>query len=151
MTVRSVLGLLTILTVSCAEVTEAPVPGLSQVGQVTSPSDIVLSAGTEVRVDSLLRVGFVDVPADSRCPTSVMCVWAGDGHVVLGVGVGMGPSDRVHLHTTLDPRAADVSRYRITLLDLMPYPDRPGTIPLDAYAVRLHVERLAPPAGTPGR
>jgi hypothetical protein len=74
----------------------------------------------------------------------VLCIWAGDGSVALAVGVGMGPSYPLSLHTTLDPRAVDVSGYRITLLDLMPYPDQPGTIPLDAYAVRLHVERLAP-------
>ncbi len=142
---RIMIGVLTAL-VGCAKVTEAPLPApdLTEIGQAVSPADFVLSIGTEVRVDSLLRVGFLDVPADSRCPTSVLCVWAGDGSVALAVGVGTGPSYPVGLHTTLDPHAVDMGGYRITLLDLMPYPDQPGSIPLDAYAVRLRVERQAP-------
>ena len=144
MSVKSVLAAVVVLATGCASVTEAPLPDLAQVGQVPSPADVVLSVGTEVRVDSLLRVGFLDVPADSRCPSSVVCVWAGDGNVALAVAVGTGPSYPVHVHTTLDPRAVDAGGYRITLLDLMPYPDAPGDIALDAYAVRLHVERLNP-------
>jgi hypothetical protein len=141
MSARLMLGTLAVV-VGCARVTEAPPPDLSHAGQVTSPADVVLSVGTEVRVDSRLRLGFVDVENDSRCPASVVCIWAGDGHAVLAVGAATGPLERLHLHTTLDPRGADAFGYRVTLLDLMPYPDQPGDIPLDAYAVRLRVERL---------
>ena len=52
----------------CSEPGE-PRPVSSRV--VSSPAEIVLSVGVEVRVDSLLRLGFMGVPADSRCPASV--------------------------------------------------------------------------------
>jgi hypothetical protein len=108
---------------------------------VSSPAEIVLSVGVEVRVDSLLRLGFMGVPADSRCPTSVVCIWAGDGAAEIAYGLGMGPSYPDTLHTTLEPRSAEFAGYLITLLDLMPYPFTPGPIPLDEYAVRLRIER----------
>jgi hypothetical protein len=126
---------------SCATVTESP-PGASPSVHVTSPTDVVLAVGTSVMVDSSLEIRFTDVPADSRCPASVVCVWEGDGEVVLTATAGEGQPVPVHLHTTLDPNAASVGGYHVTLLDLMPYPDVPGPIALDAYAVRLGISRL---------
>jgi hypothetical protein len=108
---------------------------------VRSPAEIVLAVGEEVRVDSLLRVGFTGVPADSRCPATVVCVWIGDGAAEIAYGVGMGPSHPDTLHTTLEPKQAEFAGYVITLLELMPYPYAPGAIPLDEYAVRLRIAR----------
>ena len=108
---------------------------------VASPADIVLAIGDEVRVDSLLRVGFMSVPGDSRCPTTVVCIWMGDGAAEISYGIGMGPSTLDTLHTALGRSQATFRRYTITLLDLMPYPTLPGTIPPDQYAVRLRIVR----------
>jgi hypothetical protein len=127
-----------LLGAGCREPGE-PRPVSSRV--ISSPAEIVLSVGVEVRVDSLLRLGFVGVPADSRCPASVVCVWAGDGAAEIAYGLGMGPSYPDTLHTTIDPRTAEFAGYLITLLDLMPYPSTPGPIALDEYAVRLRIER----------
>ena len=35
-----------------------------------------------------LRIGFLDVTEDSRCPANVVCVWAGRANVLLGVVAG---------------------------------------------------------------
>ncbi|MDH4131928.1 MAG: hypothetical protein OEW17_10535 [Gemmatimonadota bacterium] len=125
-------------TAACGDSTT--VPGGS--GGGANSNELVLTIGQEVRVDSLLRLAATGVPQDSRCPLQAMCVWAGDGAVAIAYGLGMGPSYPDTLHTTLHPHSTNFSGYVITLVDLMPYPQRPGSIPADEYAVRLRVERL---------
>jgi hypothetical protein len=110
---------------------------------VGTPTELVLAVGDEALVDSLLLIGFTDVIGDSRCPISVLCVSAGDGEVEIAAGIGRGVSRPYRLHTTLEPRQVDLGSYRIRLVDLMPYPQVPGTIPLDEYAIRLEVARLS--------
>ncbi len=110
--------------------------------QASSPAEIVLAVGDEARVDSLLRVAFSRVLQDSRCATTVVCPWMGDGAIEVWVALGMGPSHPFSIHTTLDPKSVEFAGYVVTLLDLMPYPYTTDPIPADEYAVRLRVERL---------
>ena len=141
MQLRKVGLVIALVAAGCLDATrEEPVSG--NIGTTTSPADVVLTIGHEVRVDSLLRVGFMSVAADSRCPTTVVCVWSGDGAAEIAYGIGEGPSYPDTLHTTLEPRSVRFDGYAITLLDLMPYPYSPGTIPPDEYVIRLRVERL---------
>lgn len=130
-----------LLFAACQEPTEwSPVAG--HVTEASSPIEIWLAIGDEVRVDSIFRVRFAGVPADSRCPTSVVCPWAGDGEVEIHYAHGMGPSYPDTLHTTLDPRAVEFAGYRISLRDLGPYPNDADPIPPDEYAARLRIERI---------
>jgi hypothetical protein len=110
-----------------------PVPG---------QGDYVLAIGQEVRVDSLLRLSVTGVPQDSRCALQAMCVWAGDGAVAIAYGIGMGPSYPDTLHTMLDPKATAFGGYRITLVELAPYPVVPGGIEPEEYRATIRVERL---------
>lgn len=127
---------------ACADIPPTAPPPAGDAHWVASPAEVWMVVGGEIRVDSLLRVGFTRVIADSRCPATVLCVWAGDGAVALAVAAGMGPSYPLELHTTLDPRLLDFAGYRLTLVELAPYPYIPGPIPADEYALRLRVERL---------
>jgi hypothetical protein len=111
-------------------------------GSATGGSELVFTVGQEVRVDSLLRLSVTGVPADSRCPTSVTCAWMGDGAVAITYGLGMGPTYPDTLHTTIDDRSANFGGYRITLVELAPYPEIPGAITPEEYRVRLRVEPL---------
>ncbi len=108
----------------------------------TSPTDVALGVGQQVTVDSILTLGFLGVPADSRCPALAMCVWAGDGAVQVAYALGSGPSHPDTLHTTLDPKAALFSSYRITLLELGPYPETTVPIPQAQYVARFRIERF---------
>ena len=116
------------------------VPGGS--GGGANFNELVLTIGQEVRVDSLLRLAVTGVPQDSRCALQAMCVWAGDGAVAIAYGIGMGPSYPDTLHTTLDPKATAFGGYRITLVELAPYPLVPGGIRSEEYTATLRVERL---------
>ncbi len=106
-------------------------------------AEVVLRYGEEVRVDgSVFSVAFGQVLSDSRCPTDVTCVWAGNAEVEVGIRAGMGPTLPLHLNTTLDPRSADGLGFRITLLELKPSPRAGKKIKAEDYSVRLKVEAL---------
>ena len=112
--------------------------------QVSSPAEVTLRVGQQVTVDSVLSLAFLRVPADSRCPSLAMCVWAGDGAVQSAYALGMGPSRPDTLHTFLDPKLALFGGFTITLLELGPYPDTSIPIPQSQYVARFRVERLIP-------
>ena len=62
------------------------------------------------------QVTFRDVD-DSRCPSTVTCVWAGDAAVLLQSG-----NDNVTLHTNTGagPASAQLQGWTITLVDVQP-------------------------------
>jgi hypothetical protein len=101
----------------------------------------VLESTTVIGTELTIR--FVEVPADSRCPVDVTCVWEGDGVVVLETALD-GVEEDVELHTAGDPerdaaKHVDVGPYRIHLLDLAPDPESEVAIPPAAYRVTLRV------------
>jgi hypothetical protein len=64
-----------------------------------------------------LNFHFVNVPEDSRCPMGTLCIWAGNAKVVIKIFNVM---DTVN--TFLDPKEINYDSYKITLLNLSPYP-----------------------------
>lgn len=106
-----------------------------------------LRVGQEVRPDAVLRIAFLSVRNDSRCPVDVMCVWAGNAEVEIGVTFGMGPTRPYVLNTTLDPRSLDLGAYRITLAGLEPAPVSTSPILPGAYIATFRLQRLATPGG----
>ena len=136
MRTRHILAALIALSAGCSDAT-AP--------RLTSPTEVVLAIGREVRVDSLLQLTFLKVTADSRCPAQAECFWAGDAAVAIACRVGTGPSYADTLHTTLDARNVAFADWSITLVGLTPYPDTPTPIPAGRYVARLRIERLPLP------
>jgi len=106
-----------------------------------------LRIGQEVRPDAVLSVILLSVRNDSRCPIDVVCVWAGNAEVEIGVAFGMGPTRPYVLNTTLDPRSVDLGLYRITLTGLKPDPVSTSPIPPERYVATFHLQRLAAGGG----
>ncbi len=108
--------------------------------------EVWLAVGQEHAVaGTVLTLGFTDVPADSRCPSRVQCVWAGEATVTLGLRAGdRGPEHPVTLHTPAGsgPAVDTVLGVRLELLDLTPYPEDPGPIPRDRYRARVGLRVL---------
>jgi hypothetical protein len=73
-----------------------------------------------------LTVVFESVPADSRCPVNVTCVWAGDATVRLRTRSDATAEGRPELHTNDGPKEAAYAGFRIVLQKLDPQP-RDGT------------------------
>ena len=69
-----------------------------------------------------LRIEFIDVSGDSRCPADAICIQGGDALVQIRVAQGASSSS-YDLHTGDSSRAAIVHEgVRIALLELQPYP-----------------------------
>jgi len=85
-----------------------------------------------------LVVTFRKVMEDSRCPSTVVCVWAGNGEVELLARTSAGGTTPLILGTPSGPFEAVVGEYRIQVLGLDPYPEGPPIQP-DAYRLRLRV------------
>ena len=108
--------------------------------QVSAGQDFDLKAGQSAKVTNTpITVIFRSVSQDSRCPSDVTCVWAGDGAVKLGLQSTAASSQEPTLHTTLDPKTVDFSGYRVRIVGLTPYPKSGSPISGEKYVVTLNV------------
>jgi hypothetical protein len=100
-----------------------------------------MRVGQQISLDNhALRISFEAVPDDSRCPTQVTCVWAGDGRVRLTVSTG-DQNTPIDLHTTLEPHSVAVHGYQIILEKLDPQPASTERLPQDRYTAHLKVTK----------
>jgi hypothetical protein len=129
-------------------------------GQGTGPwpeESLVLDFGRKTPVAGTdLALTLLEVPEDSRCPSDVVCIWAGRAAVVLLAELdGEGPWE---LRLSTDGGSTDrgssgaetpeggaavtletVGGYTVELLQLEPYPVSTGQIPMGEYAARVLV------------
>lgn len=114
------------------------------VGGALGPDTVTLRIGQEVRVGSL-DLAFADVPSDSRCPSDVVCVWAGNAvaEVAVGPAFGQGPTYQLLLNTTEGPHSGEAWGLRVTLVELAPEPISTHPTRRGDYVARLEV-RAAP-------
>lgn len=91
-----------------------------------------------------LTVSFEGVPSDSRCPTGVQCIWAGNA-VVQVVLSKDGKAFGAELNTGLEPTSVDYLNYNVALVSLDPYPTaKGGAIPQSQYRATFIVTKTAP-------
>lgn len=78
---------------------------------------------------------------DSRCPSDVVCGWAGNGEVVVEV-VRKNKKQRVAtLNTMLDPKEIVYKGFKIRLVALNPYPKVSDPINPKDYEATMIVTR----------
>lgn len=98
----------------------------------------------EVGVEPL-RILFIGISGDSRCPRGVDCVWAGDAAAELQISLPGAPAVDVTLHTHGGPAGgpgeAAHDGHVVTLLDVEPYPVYLEHIAPSEYVVLLRVTR----------
>jgi hypothetical protein len=105
-------------------------------GEVPLDREFSLRPGESATVESTgLRVTFLSVLSDSRCPADAVCVWAGDAVVALSVG-----RTGVELRSTSAPETA-LGAYRLRLERVEPYVYSGKTIEPAAYRAVLKVTR----------
>ena len=80
-----------------------------------------ITTGRAVEITGSLTVTFNRVISDSRCPTDVVCISAGDAVVSLTLADSASRVER-ELHTAGDLTQTKFSSYTIRLVDLTPYP-----------------------------
>lgn len=112
-------------------------------GEPTRPIDaqLTLAPGQSSMVEgSSLRIGFVGVSGDSRCPADALCIQGGDA--VVRIQVVNGATASYELHTGNESRSAVAhAGYRIALTELQPYPFSSRPIGPGDYRATLRVTR----------
>lgn len=123
---RCLTPLLAALTLACSAGAQSdPGPNL----QVIPPGDVTLQQGQTAEVSlpgggpTALFVKFDRIVSDSRCPSNVQCVWAGEVEVLIKLsGEATGERTLFLPGGTSGSATADGGRYRIELKAVTPYP-----------------------------
>lgn len=113
---------------------------------ITAPpnEEFTLVVGQTAAVDAgALRIKFIRVVSDSRCPSDVDCVWAGNAQIEIEVRVS-GTTDTVALNTFQGAREAAAGAYRIQFLLLRPAPLSTDPIEQDEYRATFKVIPVGP-------
>ena len=115
-------ALLIAVLAACSSSTSTDVSATSQNSQTASQQEVgrafAMKIGESIMLNDL-RLTFRSVEADSRCPTDVVCVWAGDAEVALKIEQN-GRSAIAALHTTTPPKKTEWNGYTISLVSLSP-------------------------------
>jgi hypothetical protein len=100
-----------------------------------------LAPGESASIENTsIRVEFMRVSGDSRCPADAVCIQGGDALVELRVSNGS--AAEYDLHTGDESRAAVTHEgYRIELVQLQPFPFSSRTIQPGEYRATLTVSR----------
>lgn len=131
---------LLLATAACSGPVE-PAPS-AQEASFERAGDLHLSIGeTKVVPGTSVRVTFVGVAEDSRCPVDVVCVWQGNVEAVLDLEVaGSGPAVRAHLNTAVEPDAVGFGGLTFTIAAVRPLPYDGREIDPEDYRIALGVE-----------
>jgi hypothetical protein len=92
-----------------------------------------------------LDVTFVNVTEDSRCPSDVTCVWAGQVSVVVDVKAPSGSNQLTLTLTGGQSEAKAVGNYSIRLADIQPYPLSTKEILPSDYVATLQIDYSSQP------
>lgn len=124
--------------IACSGNKPADITAASRNPTVSQPElgrSFSMKIGESITVGEL-RLTFRAVEGDSRCPTDVVCVWAGDGEIALKIEQG-GKAAVAALHTTLEPKKTEWDGYTIALVNLLPV--RKANTGIDAADYRAEI------------
>ena len=92
-------------------------------------------------VRSKLSIKFVELVEDSRCPTGVQCIWAGNGKIKVGIKRGSGAAKIFEMDTNGPNNSVLYAGYKITLKSLTPHPAENIRINRNGYVAAFTVEK----------
>ena len=138
-----VLGVCAVLLASCGVLNAKPRPAVT-LKTVRLNKEFTLSEEQRVTLKGIsFWIKFVAVESDSRCPSDVNCVWAGNAAVQVEVSTGR-RSKTLTFNTGRSAAlvsAIEYKSYRIKLVDLSPYPRSDRKIARGDYAATLLVTK----------
>lgn len=107
---------------------------------VATAGEFRMRVGQSIAIDGdALTITFIEVTEDSRCPSNVVCVWAGNAAIRLNVMARNSEASSTELNTNLDPGSVDYGAFTIELVALVPSPHTERTISPDEYVATLLV------------
>jgi hypothetical protein len=107
---------------------------------------IDLRVGESAIVEENLRVGFIGVPLDNRCPENAFCIWEGDAVAKIWADQPLRDKLIVDLHTHHGFQwQVTYGNYRITLVGVAPYPKIGERIDPEDYIASILVTDVSTP------
>jgi len=88
-----------------------------------------------------IKVKFIELVEDSRCPTDVRCLWAGSAKIKLRFSKGS-DEEIVELNTGVKPQSVEFGGYNFTFTGLSPRPRSNVRISRLGYVAALTAKRL---------
>ncbi len=119
----------------------AALAACTSVTAVQPDGTFTLQVGDRARVhNGDFTIHFVSVPADSRCPVDVVCVWAGDAVVRLDVtSSGWTRQHDLHTNSSVGDVSIEHDNHVVELIDLTPAARSGQPIAQGDYTARLRV------------
>jgi hypothetical protein len=113
------------------------------------PKDVALDKEFQIRFGELvsikkegLKIGFENVAEDSRCPTGVECIQAGNAKIVIFMKNNRRRAYTIKLNTGVEPKQDKfLMKYDIKLVSLSPYPKKDAKIKSQDYVATLIVSK----------
>jgi hypothetical protein len=128
------------LVFGVAQAALAQRPGLAGGGGFTA--EVKLNAGQQKTVPrSKVKIKFISVTSDSRCPSDVNCVWAGNAVVKLQVSDGR-ETKVIEINSTTGRRGDRIGMYAINLDGLTPKTNSKTKIRAKDYRVTISVNQI---------
>jgi hypothetical protein len=88
-----------------------------------------------------IKIQFLGVIEDSRCPTDVQCISAGNARVQIKM-TSRKSSEVFEINTFMGARGASFEGYAITLISLTPSPKTNIRISRNGYTAQFEIRRL---------
>jgi len=129
-----------------------PEPGVSEIATASVSSTAISVGLVTLRFDEVVTHGVLELRLlnvmDSRCPTGVTCVWAGEVKVALEASDAEAEDDQpVGFELTLPVRGvaktASVLGYDMQLMDVNPYPGDGITPKRSDYLAEVKISQAA--------
>ena len=89
-----------------------------------------------------LKIRFLEISEDSRCPSGVNCIWAGNARVKFEVTNRGGGNRSLEANTTTGPKGDQFDGWAIELVSLTPRPTKKGKPAKNLYIATFSVTRL---------
>lgn len=117
--------------------------GMTITASAHGPESLNLKVGKQKTAkQSKLKVKFVSVTEDSRCPVGVNCVWAGNAKVKVEITGSRGGTKVFEFNTTMGPKGDQVDGWAITMVSLTPVPRANATLNPKNYVAKFSIVRL---------
>lgn len=112
--------------------------------EAQTESKITVKVGKQKRESrSRITVKFLSLVEDSRCPTDVQCIQAGNARIKVQVSMAGSAPEILEMNTMLGARGGKYDSYAINLTSLTPSPKSNVRLNRNAYTATFTVVRLS--------
>lgn len=104
-------------------------------------TDFMLKTGESVQIErGLGLITFIKIVEDSRCPTNVTCVWAGNVKTEFEILDRDRKKTRIYLNSAIKPNKILLKGYSLQITSIFPSKIKGSEISEKKYQVKLRVE-----------